>query len=89
LEIIYNEKSFWERMKNKTKATIKKIPSFFGTLLEKMFSLFLAVLGLNGGITTLIWKSLPTSQIISFATMIITMFFPALGPVLGLSKFIF
>jgi hypothetical protein len=76
-------------MKKKTKATIKKIPSFFGSLLEKLISFILAVLGLNGGITTLIWKSLPTSQIISFATMIVTMFFPALGPLLGLSKFIF
>ncbi len=80
--------SLWERIKNKTKTTIKKIPSLIASIISKIFGLILTLLGLNGGMTSLVWKFMPSQKILEWLGIIISMFFPMLAPFLGLTKFL-
>ena len=89
LEIIYNEKSVWDRIKIKTKNTIKKVPSLILSLLMKIISIAFSFLGLNGGMSSLIWNLIPTKLIMDSLVKVLIMFFPVLAPVFGLSKLIF
>jgi hypothetical protein len=86
LEIIYYEKSLWERIKNKTSNAVKKIPSLMISLIEKLVGLVLMLLGLNGGMTSIVWKFIPSKKIVEWIVMIVTIFFPFLGPILGIGK---
>jgi hypothetical protein len=78
----------WERIKRKTKDAVKSIPSLIGSILQKIISFVLALLGLNGGIATILWKAIPSKMILQWVGILVSMFFPILGPILGLSKLV-
>ncbi len=56
------------------------------TLVEKLIGFVMMLLGLDGGITSIVWKFMPSQKIVEWIAMIVTMFFPAFGPILGIGK---
>jgi hypothetical protein len=50
-------------------------------------SLILAFMGF-GGTTNILWKLIPTKIIMQWAVTIVTVFFPALAPIIGIGKLI-
>ena len=56
------------------------------TLIEKLIGFVLMLLGLDGGMTSIMWRFMPSKKIVEWVAMIVTMFFPALGPILGIGK---
>lgn len=56
------------------------------SLIEKLVGLVLMLLGLNGGMTSIVWKFIPSKKIVEWIVMIVTIFFPFLGPILGIGK---
>jgi len=58
------------------------------TLVQKLIGFIMVMLGLNGGISSLIWKAIPSKMILQWIGMIVSMFFPFLGPILGITKLI-
>lgn len=64
MEIIYYEKSLWERVKSKTVNAVKKIPSVMMRLVEKLVGIVLMMLGLDGGVASIVWKLMPGKKLI-------------------------
>lgn len=85
MEIIYEPKSLWERIKNRAKKIICSIPKAFLSLLGKMLSMILGYFGLGSGVKTLMWKMLPTTTIMQWIISVLSLFFPFLGPLLSIA----
>lgn len=89
LEIIYEPKSLWERIKNKGKSFVKAIPRTCFSIITKIMGLLLSYFGLGGGMTSFVWKLMPTGSILQWLTPFLSLYFPFLGPILTIgSKFI-
>jgi len=74
-------------MKNTAKSVAKGIPKLFANLIGKIFSLILAFMGF-GGTSNMIWKLIPTKMIMQWVVAMVSLFFPALGPLIGIGKLI-
>lgn len=89
LEIIYEPKSLWERIKNRGKKFVKAIPRTCFSIITKLMGLLLGYFGLGGGVTSVVWKFMPTTSILQWIISAVSIFFPFLGPLLNIgSKFI-
>jgi hypothetical protein len=77
----------WHRIKNKAKSAAKGIPKLFANILGKIMSMVLAFMGF-GGTTNILWKLIPTKMIMQWVVTIVTVFFPALAPLIGIGKLI-
>jgi hypothetical protein len=64
LEVIYESKSIWERIKSRAKKIVKEIPSTLFSVVSKLFGLVLGYFGFGGGLTSVMWKVLPTKSVI-------------------------
>lgn len=64
MEIVYYEKSLWERVKGKTISAVKKIPELMARLVGKLVGIILMMLGLDGGITSIVWKLMPGKKLV-------------------------
>lgn len=78
-----------ERLKNRTKNFVKSIPSICYSFIKKLITIVLTLMGLNGNISSIIWKFIPSKSIISVLTMIAAIFFPMLAPIFTIGKFMF
>jgi hypothetical protein len=89
LEIIYEPKSLWERIKNRTKKIVKSVPTTIFSIVTKIVGLIFGYFGFSGGVSGVVWKMLPTSSIVQWAITAISLFFPMLGPIMTMgSKFL-
>ena len=86
LEIIYEPKSLWERMKNKTKKMFNSVPKVILSILTKIFKVLLGLIGLNSGAKNLIWHMIPTKAILQWIITFVSMFFPMLGPLITMGS---
>lgn len=89
LEIIYEPKSLWERIRNKGKNILKAIPMTCFSIVKKILGLLLGYFGFGGGMGSFVWKFMPTGSIIKWLIPFLSLYFPFLGPLLTIgSKFI-
>lgn len=88
LEIIYERKSFFNRMKAKGKKIIKNIPNYLLGILTKIATILLNFMGL-GSISSVISTYLPVKMILKWALNFSMLFFPVLAPfILAITKFL-
>jgi hypothetical protein len=53
----------------------------------KLISIILGFMGF-GGTSNMIWKLIPTKMVMQWLVTIVTVFFPALAPLIGIGKLI-
>lgn len=91
LEVVYIKKGFFSRVKVVAKKVVVSIPGMIGRLLARIVRTVVDWLGLNSISSvfyTLVKSFVGTKQIMNYVTMVIVMFFPMLGPILGIAKFL-
>ena len=86
LEIIFEQRSLWERIKIKTRKVFKDIPKTFFGLLKRILGFFFGMVGLDGTAKAVIMKIVPTKSIIQSLLTTIAMFFPMLGPLISMGS---
>lgn len=84
LEIIYQPKTVWERIKNRAKKMVQNVPQTLFSILTKIISLILGAFGFGGGMKSIVWKMLPTSSLLQWIISFLSLFFPMLGPLLNI-----
>lgn len=90
LEVVYIKKGFFSRAKVLAKKAVVSLPSLIAKLISKIVSTIIGWLGLNSASSifyTLFKSFVGTKTIMQYVTFVITMFFPMLGPILGIAKF--
>lgn len=87
LEVIYEQRGFFDRMKVRGKKFVKNIPKYIMGILSKFVGLLLNFLGL-GSINSMISTFIPFKMILKWVLNFVMLFFPALAPLIGLSKLV-
>ncbi len=88
LEIIYERKSFFNRMKVKGKKIIKNVPNYLLGILSKIAAILLNSMGL-GSLSSMISNFLPVKMILKWVLNFAVLFFPPLAPlILAITKFL-
>jgi hypothetical protein len=67
----------------------KKVPSGLFAIFKKIVAILFSYFGFGSTVKNVIWKLLPMQTIIQSLLMMVTMFFPMLGPILGFGKMFF
>ena len=76
----------WERIKNRAKKIVKNVPATIFSITKKIFGFFLGGYGFGGGMTSIIWKMMPTNSLIQWIISILSVFFPMIGPLLNIGS---
>jgi hypothetical protein len=85
LEIIYEPKSLWERIKARGKKIICSIPKALLNLFTKFLGMILGYFGVGDNMKSIVWNMLPTTTIMQWVISVISLFFPFLGPLLSIA----
>jgi hypothetical protein len=86
LEIIYEPRSLWERIKLGAKKAVKNIPRMMVGILGKILGFLLGLIGLEGTAKSVIMRIVPTKSIIQWAVSLIAVFFPMLAPFIAMGS---
>lgn len=87
LEVIYEKRGLFDRMKVKGKKFVKNIPKYVLKVLSNILTAFLKFMGL-GSLNSIISTVIPLKMILKWALNFLMVFFPALAPLIGLSKLV-
>lgn len=85
LEIIYEPKSLWERIKARAKKIVCSIPKTILNLFTKLLGIILGYMGVGDNVKSIVWNMLPTSTITQWVISVVSLFFPFLGPLLSIA----
>lgn len=84
LEVIYEPRSIWERLKRSAKAAVKDIPKTLLGVAKRIFLFLLGLLGLEGTAKSMVMRMVPTRAILQYLLSLIAVFFPMLGPLIAM-----
>ena len=76
VEIVYHQRSLWERIKLKTKNFVKNIPSMCFEFVKKLVMWILTLLGFNSSISSMIFKGLSKNMIVEAVMLMGSMLLP-------------
>lgn len=85
LEVIYDQRGFFERMKVRSKKFIKNVPKYVFNILSKMVTLLLKFMGL-GSLNSVISTFIPLKMILKWVLSFLMVIFPPLAPLIGFGK---
>lgn len=87
LEVIYEKRGLLERMKVKGKKFVKNIPKYAMAALSNIVAALLKFVGL-GSLNSIISTVFPVKIVLKWVLNFLMIFFPALAPLIGLSKLV-
>lgn len=86
LEIIYERKGLWERVKHRGKKIIGNFPKYLLSIITKIFAFVLGLMGFQTSAKSIIFNFLPTKSIIQWLISFIGMFFPMFAPFINMGS---
>lgn len=86
LEVIYEPRSLWERIKNRGRKIMANFPRALLSLLTTVLGLVLRLMGFETSAKSVVMRFLPTKSILHWLISFVGMFFPMLSPFLTLGS---
>jgi hypothetical protein len=86
LEIIYEPKSLWERIKIRGKKIIKSFPKGIFSILAKLLAFIFGLMGFDTSAKSLIMRVIPMKSVIQWLITFVAAFFPMFAPFISMGS---